>query len=112
LGAVDTVSVTVCELTPLSVTLVGLNVQRAPAGRPPYNFGSCTREEVAEFVKLTVSVDPFTGAMVNVAVADCPAETEPGARLLATESVKSATVTEAGVGDVEGLSRCLPRRWR
>jgi len=109
LGAVDTVSVTVCELTPLSVTLVGLNVQRAPAGRPAVQLpGVVPVEEVAEFVKLTVSVDPFTGAMVNVAVADCPAETEPGARLLATESVKSATVTEAGVGDVEGLSEVSP----
>ena len=85
LGAVDTVSVTFCELAPLSVTLVGLNVQSAPAGKPAVQLpGIVPVEEVVEFVKLMVSVEPFTGAMVNLAVADCPAETELGARLLKT----------------------------
>jgi hypothetical protein len=109
LGVVETVSWTVFELTPSSVTLVGLKVQSAPAGKPAVQLpGVVPVEELAEFVKLIVSVEPFWGAMVRTATADCPAGTELGARLLVTVRVKSVTVTEAGEGEVEGLSEVSP----
>jgi len=107
LGAVVTVSVTVLELTPSSVTPVGLKVQRAPAGKPAVQLPLLEPVfELVEFVKLTVCVEPFTGVRVNVADADCPAETELGDRVLA-EMVKSLTVTDAGE-DLEKLLTASP----
>lgn len=107
LAAVETVRVTVLEFTPSSVTLVGLNVQRAPAGKPAVQLpGLEPVLELVEFVKLMVWVEPFTGEMVKVAAANCPAEMEPGDRVLA-EMVKSLTVTTAGE-DVEALSAASP----
>jgi type II secretory pathway component PulM len=84
LAAVVMVRVTVLELVPSRVTLVGLKVQRAPAGNPAVQLPW----PEPEFVKLIVWVEPFTGEMVKVADADCPAVTEPGESVLA-ERVKS-----------------------
>src|SRR5437764_5506329 len=79
LAVVVTVTVICWEFMPSSVTLVGLlgllgllKVQRAPAGKPAVQLPG---EELVEFVKLMVCVEPLTGAMVKVAVADCPAGT-------------------------------------
>jgi len=102
LGAVVMARVTVLELVPSRVTLVGLKVQRAPAGNPAVQLPWVE----PEFVKLIVCVEPFTGEMVNVATADCPAVTELGESVLA-ERVKSLTVTNAGE-DVEALSTASP----
>jgi hypothetical protein len=96
------VRVTVLELVPSRVTLVGLKVQSAPAGNPAVQLPW----PEPEFVKLIVCVEPFTGEMVSVADADCPAVTELGDRELAA-SVKSLTVTNAGE-DVEALSTASP----
>jgi hypothetical protein len=93
---------------PSSVTLVGLKVQRAPVGNPAVQLpGLEPVFELIEFVKLMVCVEPFTGASVNVAAADCPAKTEAGDRGEVTVSVKSATVINAGE-DVEALLTASP----
>ena len=93
---------------PSSVTLVGLKVQRAPVGNPAVQLpGLEPVFELIEFVKLMVCVEPFTGASVNVADADCPAKTEAGDRGEVTVSVKSATVINAGE-DVEALFTASP----
>jgi hypothetical protein len=67
LAAVEIVKVTVWEFVPSSVTLPGLKLQSAPAGRPAEQLCGF---ELVEFVKLMVWVEPFTGAMVNVTEAD------------------------------------------
>jgi len=59
-AVVAMVKVTVWELVPSSVTLVGLKPQLEPPGRPV---------QLLE-VKLIVWVDPFTGEMVKVTEAD------------------------------------------
>src|SRR5580698_11605332 len=76
-AAVVTVKVTVCEAEPFSVTLAGLKLQSAPAGKPAVQLPGAP---VAEFVKLMVWVEPLTGAMVRTAVADCPAGIEAGVK--------------------------------
>ena len=82
-GNVVMTRVTVCECMPSSVMLVGLKVQRAPVGKPAVQLpGLEPVLELIEFVKLIVCVEPFTGASVNVADADCPAEMEVGVRAL------------------------------
>src|ERR1700728_2443298 len=72
----------------LSVTLVGVlgllrfwKLQSAPAGRPEVQLpGVELVGEPDEFVKLMVSLVPCTRVRVNVAMADCPAEMDAGAR--------------------------------
>ena len=106
-AAVVTVKVTVFEFMPSSVTLVGLKLQRAPAGRPAVQLPLLLPVlELVELVKLMVCVEPFTGARVNVTEAGCPAETEPGTKLPGVR-VKSLTVTTAGE-DVESLFAASP----
>ena len=51
LAAVVTVSVTVWEALPLRVTLGGVKLQSAPAGKPAVQLPGA---ELVEFVKLTV----------------------------------------------------------
>jgi hypothetical protein len=85
---------------PSSVTLVGLKVQSAPAGRPAVQLpGLVPVLELKEFAKLMVCVEPFTGVKVNVVDVGCPAATEAG-ETVPTDNVKSLTVTDAGE-DVE-----------
>ena len=103
LAEVVMVIVTFWDLVPSSVTLAGLKLQSAPAGRFAVQLPA---EELVELVKLTVWVEPFTGAMVKVTEADCPAGTEVGDTDPAP-SVKSLTVTTEGT-DVEGLSDASP----
>jgi hypothetical protein len=74
---------------PSSVTLAGLKLHSMPAGNPAEQLPGA---ELVELVKLMVCVEPFTGAMVKVTAADCPAgmvagEAEPAVR------VKSGEVT-------------------
>lgn len=72
----------------VSVTLVGVlgllrfwKLQRAPAGRPVVQLpGVELVGEPDEFVKLMVSLRPCTKVRVKTAMADCPAETDAGAR--------------------------------
>jgi len=85
LAAVEMVKVTVWEFVPSSVTLAGLKLQSAPAGRPAEQLCGF---ELVEFAKFMVWVEPFTGAMVRVTKADCPAEMDAGDAVLAV-SVKS-----------------------
>lgn len=93
---------------PSSVMLVGLKAQRAPTGKPAVQLpGLEPVLELIEFVKLMVCVEPFTGATVKVAEADCPAKTEAGDRGAVIVSVKSATVISAGE-DVEALFTASP----
>ena len=54
------VSVVVADLPPLGVTVCGLKLQLASAGKPLH-------------AKLTAESNPFSGATVNVAVPLCPA---------------------------------------
>jgi hypothetical protein len=91
LAVVVMVNCTVTDgLAVVSVTLVGvlgllrfLKVQSAPAGRPAVQLpGVELVEELAEFVKLIVSLVPCTSVRVKVAIADCPAGTDTGDRLL------------------------------
>src|ERR1700688_148295 len=107
-GAVLTVSVTFTEWVPSSVTLVGLKVQSAPVGKPAVQVPGVEPPvgELSEFAKLMVWVEPFTGVRVKVADANCPAEMVLGERAV-TESVKSLTVTAAGL-EVEALSLASP----
>lgn len=87
------------------MTLVGLKVHTVCCCRPAVQLpGVQLVGEFVEFVKLMVSVEPFTGAIVSVAIADCPAEMELGVRLLVTEREKSVTATVAGVIVVELFS--------
>ena len=104
LAAVVMVKVTVWELVPSSVTNAGLNVQSAPGGRFVVQLPG---EELVDLVKFTVWVEPFTGEMVKVAEADCPAGMELGVRGRLVVRVKSLTVTIAGE-DVEPLSAASP----
>jgi hypothetical protein len=79
---------------PSSVTLVGLNVQVAPAGTPAVH--------PAEAPKLTVPVNPAVGVTVIVCVAVCPAGT---VRLIGLADMEygAITVTTAGETDVDTL---------
>lgn len=53
------VSVVVADVLPLGVTVCGLKLQLAPAGKPLH-------------AKLTAESNPFSGVTVNVAVPLCP----------------------------------------
>ena len=78
LGSVEIVTVTGGALAvPVKVTLAGLKLQVAPAGRPVQLLG-------LKFT--TVPTEPVTGAMVKVALADCPAEMGLGARVVAVSA--------------------------
>jgi hypothetical protein len=103
LATVVIVSCTVTGVEPLSVTLVGLKLQSAPAGRPAVQLpGVELVGEPDEFVKLMVSLRPCTKVRVKVAMADCPADTDAGAKGLVVWSVKSDGVTlTVTAGDVE-----------
>jgi hypothetical protein len=88
------VIVTFWELVPSSVTPVGLKLQAAPAGKPVQLLA----------VKLMVCVELFTGAMVKVTEADCPAgtdagEVDPAARVKSGDVI----VTTAGEDDEGAL---------
>jgi len=103
LALVVIVRVTACDAVPLSVTLVGLKLQSAPAGRPAEQLPGL---ELVELVKLMVCVEPFTGEMVTVTDADCPAGTELG-EVDPAARAKSLTVTTE-VADVEALCDASP----
>ena len=76
-ATVVTVKVTVWGAKPSSITLLGVKLQSAPAGNPAVQLPGAP---VTEFVKLIVWVEPFSGATVRTAVADCPAGIEAGVR--------------------------------
>jgi hypothetical protein len=99
LGAVVMVKMVVSASVPSSgPTLVGLKLQLVPAGKP---------EQLAA-VKLMVWVEPFTGVMVRIAEADCPAGTDAGVNVPATK-VKSGEVTVTVVAvEVEAFSEPSP----
>jgi hypothetical protein len=104
LAAVVMVKVTFWECMPSSVTLVGLKLQVTPAVRPAVHpLGG---EVVA--LKLTVWVEPLTGAMVKVATADCPAAMDAGANAPATKVKSDVTLTTAAGRDEEALSLTFP----
>jgi hypothetical protein len=111
LATVVMVTCTVTGGLPLvSVTLVGVlglvrfwKLHRAPAGSPAVQLpGVELVGEPDEFVKLMVSLSPCTRVRVKVAIADCPAEMDAGARRLVVWRVKSDGVTfTVTAGDVE-----------
>ena len=70
LAVVAMVNVTGWESVPSSEKLAGLKLQVAPAGTPV---------QLLE-VKVMLWWEPFTGAMVKTAVADCTAGAELGVR--------------------------------
>ncbi len=93
LGSVETVSVVVGLFEPLKVTLAGLKLQVAPVGRPVQLLG-------LKFT--TIPVEPLIGAIVSVDVADCPAETGVGVRVLAVSAKSGASVA------FHAMARLLP----
>src|SRR5271166_2187455 len=104
LAVVAMVRVTVWEFVPSSVTLPGLKLQSAPAGRPAEQLCGF---ELVEFVKLIVWVEPFTGATVRVTEADCPAEIDAGDAALAA-SVKVGAGSEAAQAVKSALKSMVP----
>lgn len=66
------VMMTVEAVEPLSVTLFGLKLHNAPAGRPDEQLPTV---DAVEFVKVTVPVNPVAGAMVMLVDACVPAVT-------------------------------------
>jgi predicted small integral membrane protein len=91
------VTVIVWRGLPSSVTLGGLKLQSAPAGRFTVQLLGL---DAVEFVKLTDPVKPLVGVMVSVEIALCPAG------MLKLDGLAdmvngAATVTVAGE-DVEG----------
>jgi hypothetical protein len=104
-AAVVMVRTTVDADEPLSVTLEGLKLQSAPAGRFAVQLPGF---DVVELVKLTAPVNPLVGVMVIVEVAVCPAGMLKAEGL--ADMVNGAiTVTTAG-GDVEALSDASPSK--
>jgi len=91
------VTVMVWVATPSSVTLAGLKLQSAPAGRPAVQLPP---PEAVELVKLTVPVKPVVGVRVMTDVAVCPAGTlrAVGLAFIVNGIV---TFTTAGVGETE-----------
>jgi hypothetical protein len=83
LGSVEIVKVVVGLFEPVNVTLAGLKLHVAPVGRPVQLLG-------LKFT--TIAVEPATGAIVSVAVADCPAETGVGVSVLAVSAKSGASV--------------------
>jgi hypothetical protein len=106
LAAVVMVKVTGTESVPSSVTLAGLKLQSAPAGRPAVQLPGA---ELVEFVKLMVAVEPFTGVMVRTAVAVCPAGMELGDRAVVTARVKSDAASLAFQATARALASTEPR---
>lgn len=94
LGRVAIVNVTGGALdVPVNVTLAGLKLQVAPVGRPVQLLG-------LKFT--TMAVEPAIGAIVSVDVADCPAETGVGVRVLAVSAKSGASVA------FQATARLLP----
>ena len=104
LAKVVIVSVACWEPLPLSVTLPGLKLQSAPAGRPALQLPGL---EAVEFVKLTVPVKPLLGVMVTVEIDVCPAGMLAGLSALADMVNGTVTVTVVGA-EVEGLTDASP----
>jgi len=104
-GAVAMVRPTGTEAVPFSVTLAGLKLQSAPAGRPE----QLPPLETVELVKFTVPVKPPAGTMVIAEVAGgpvCPAET---VRLAGTAEIVNGVVTVTTTAvDVEPLWEASP----
>src|SRR5580693_3295505 len=99
-----TVTVLVSVWTPSSVTLPGLKLQRAPAGRLAVQLPGL---EAVELVKLTVPVKTVAGAMVIVESAVCPAGALAGLSALADMVNGTVTVTVVGA-EVEALTDASP----
>jgi hypothetical protein len=106
LAVVVTVNMRVWEPLPVKVTLFGLlglvgllNVQSAPAGRPAEQLPGL---ELVEGVKLMVCIELFTGAMVKVTDADCPAGIEAGDVEPALRVKSGATTVTVTGEDDEG----------
>ena len=98
LATVAIVNVVVALSTPSKVTLAGLKLQVAPAGRPLQLLG-------AKFT--TIPVEPLTGEMVKVAEADCPAGMGLGARVPAVSWKSGAS--EAFQATARALASTEPR---
>ena len=94
----------VCAGLPSSVTLPGLKLQSAPAGRFAVQLPGL---DAVEFVKFTVPVKPLVGVMVTVDVAVCPAGTLAGLSALADMVNGTVTVTVVGA-EVEALTDASP----
>ena len=84
---------------PSIVTLVGVKLHCAPAGRLAVQLPGV---DDVELVKLTVPVNPLAGVTVTVCVAICPAGT---LRLVGVADIEygATTVTTAGETEVETL---------
>ena len=94
----------VCAGLPSSVTLPGLKLQSAPAGRPALQLPGL---EAVELVKFTVPVKPLLGVMVTVETDVCPAGMLDG--LSAPADMVNGTVTVTVVGaEVEALTDASP----
>jgi len=104
-AAVATVRPTDTEEVPFSVTLAGLKLQSAPAGRPE----QLPPLETVELVKFTVPVKPPAGVMVIAEVAGgpvCPAET---VRLAGAAEIVNGVVTViTAAADTEPLWDASP----
>lgn len=104
LATVVIVNVACWEPLPLSVTLPGLKLQSAPAGRPAVQLPGL---EAVELVKLTVPVKPLLGVMVTVEIEVCPAGTLAGLSALADMVNGTVTVTVVGA-EVEAPTDASP----
>jgi hypothetical protein len=93
-----------CAGFPSRVTLPGLKLQSAPAGKPAVQLPGL---EAVEFVKFTVPVKPLVGVMFMLDVAVCPAGTLAGLRAVAVMVNGTVTVTVVGA-EVEALTDASP----
>jgi hypothetical protein len=89
-AAVEIVMTTVAALEPFSVTLFGLKLHNAPAGRPDEQLPG---NAAVEFVKVTVPVNPAFGVMVMVVDAEVPAAALRLGRLGGTTDMVNGAVT-------------------
>lgn len=104
-GAVVMVRPTDTEDLPFSVTLAGLKLQRAPAGKPE----QLPPLETVELVKFTVPVKPPAGVIVIADVVGGPVCPEVTVRLDGTAEIVNGVVTvTAAAVDVELLWDASP----
>jgi hypothetical protein len=102
-AAVEIVITTVAALEPFNVTLFGLKLHSAPAGRPEEQLPG--NDEV-EFVKVTVPVNPAVGVTVIVAAVEFPAATLM--LVGAADRVNGTATFIAIAGDTAGLCAVSP----
>ena len=86
----------VCAAPVVGVTVAGLKLQLAPAGKP-------------EQVKLTAWLNPFAGVMLTNVVTELPADAEPfvGERPM-VKSTGSGWMVMSNTGDVDAARMLFP----